>query len=281
MNGFFNINKPFGISSAKVVWQIKKKFNLKAKIGHMGTLDPFATGVLVVGIGKANRLFNAMLKKRKTYVAVFEFGYQTDTLDLESENIVKRSEVIPKIADILKVIPTFVGKSSQVAPDFSAKKVNGTRAYMLARSGEIADIKPHNIEIFRLDLLGQVSETAFKFEIECSAGTYIRSLGRDLSEKLGTVGTMIKLERTKCGEFDIANSQTVENLEWSDLVGCDLVIPHLNKLELNITQIQKIKNGQKLQIESSDGIFKVFDGDTIIGLAKVENGFVTMPTWLV
>jgi len=282
MNGFFNIDKPFNMSSAKAVWLIKKKFNLKEKIGHMGTLDPFATGVLVIGLGRASRLFDVMLDKRKTYIATFEFGYQTKTLDMESQEIEARSDCIPTKEEIEKLLPEMIGKQEQLAPQYSAKSIGGTRAYMLARSGKIADIKPHNIEIYSLELLEQKSLTEFIFEIECSGGTYIRSICRDLAYKLGTVATMTALKRTQCGDFKIQDSKSIEGLQEEDCISSDFVLKHLEILDINSEDLQKIKNGLKLFRKEKSGLYRVYDNKQLLGVIKIEeDGSVKMKSWLV
>lgn len=281
MNGFFNINKPFGMSSAKIVYLLKKKFNLKDKIGHMGTLDPNATGVLVIGIGRANRLFNIMQNKRKRYIATFEFGYETETLDLESDVIKARSNNIPTLQEIESNLEKMIGKQEQTAPIFSAKKINGRRAYQIARQGEQAEIKPHMIEIFSFKCLKQESKTAFVFEIECSSGTYIRSIARDFSKILGSVATMTKLERTKCGPFEIKDSKTVEELTESDLIDNDFALNHLKEIVLSEDILTKIRNGIKTEVKSEDGIYKVYSNKTLVGIVKVENEIANIPTWLI
>lgn len=282
MNGLFNINKPLGVSSAKAIWLLKQKLNIKDKIGHMGTLDPFATGVLIVGVGRANRLFDVMLEKVKTYVATFEFGYQTETLDRESSNILFTSNKIPTQDEIKSVLPSMLGKSLQIAPSYSAKSINGTRAYMFARQGKQVEIKPHSIEIYKFNLIKQQSNTTFVFEIECSKGTYIRSICRDLAEKLGTYATMTALERTKCGNFLIENSKTLEEVTENDIIKNDFVLTNFKTLELSDLEIQKIRNGQKVEINEDVGEYKVYQNSCLIGIAKVdENKNVKIKTWLI
>jgi len=282
MNGYFNVNKPFDMSSAKAVWHIKKKLNIQDKIGHMGTLDPFATGVLVVGVGRANRLFDVMLDKRKTYIATFEFGYQTATLDMESEEIVARSDIIPTKEGIENTILTMVGKQEQVAPQYSAKCIQGTRAYVLARNGQVADIKAHKIEIYSFKMLEQKSETVYSFEIECSGGTYIRSICRDLAKKLNTVATMTALQRTKCGDFDIKDSKNIEDFEEKDLISVEKVLKHLPVLDINSEQIQKIKNGLPVILNQKSGLYRVYDEGKLISIAQIDDeGATKMKSWLI
>ena len=282
MNGFFCVNKEFGVSSAKAVWQLKKKLNIKDKIGHMGTLDPNATGVLVVGVGRANRLFDIMLQKRKTYVATFSFGYETETLDSESNVIVQRSEHIPTEEEINANISKMIGKQEQIAPLYSAKSINGTRAYMLARSGKQAEIKPHNVEIYSFKLLEKISDNSFSFEIECSGGTYIRSICRDFAKILNSCATMTALKRTKCGDFLIENSKKIEEIEEKDIIPNDFAIKFLDEIKLSSEQIQKIKNGLKIKVEQKTGKYRLYDESGLVGICFVdENGLASIPTWLI
>lgn len=282
MNGFFCVNKEFGVSSAKAIWLLKKKLNIKDKIGHMGTLDPNATGVLVVGVGRANRLFDVMLKKRKTYVATFEFGFETKTLDLESDEVVKRSEKIPTKEEVEKALKTMLGKQMQTAPLYSAKNINGTRAYMLAREGKQAEIKPHEIEIYSLELLEQKDEASFVFLIECSGGTYIRSICRDLAVKLNSCATMTSLTRTKCGEFLIENSKPIDDITESDLIPNDFAIKFLEEIKLTDEEIQKIKNGIKIKTNKKLGKYRLYQNGSLIGICFVdENENASIPTWLI
>ena len=282
MNGFFCVDKEFGVSSAKAIWQLKKKLNITDKIGHMGTLDPNATGVLVVGVGRANRLFDIMLAKRKTYVATFDFGYETETLDLESDFIVKKSDHIPTKKEIEQNLEKMVGKQKQTAPQFSAKNVNGTRAYMLARSGKNVEIKPHEIEIFSFKLLEQISNTAFSFEIECSGGTYIRSICRDFANILNSCATMTSLKRTKCGEFLLENCKKIEEILQEDVIETDFAIKFLDEINLSCEQIQKIKNGLKIDVSVKSGKYRLYDNNQLIGICLVdENKKASIPTWLI
>ena len=282
MNGFFNILKPANISSAKAVYLLKKKLNIKDKIGHMGTLDPLASGVLVVGVGRANRLFDVMLKKRKTYLAEFTFGYETATSDLESDEIVKKSEKIPSKNEIIKVLPSFLGKQQQTAPIFSAKSIGGVRAYKLARQGKVADIKAHEIEIFKFDLKEQKSNDTFVFEIECSGGTYIRSLCQDLAKCVDSVATMTNLKRTKCGDFEIFNSIEIERVKESDIVSVDFALQHMEQINLEPKMLKDIRDGKKIVLKNNTGIFAVFSENKAKGIAEIgEDSIIKMKTWLV
>ena len=282
MNGFFNLDKPKGVSSAKAIYLLKKKFNIKDKIGHMGTLDPNATGVLVVGVGRANRLFDFMLKKTKTYVATFEFGYETETLDSESDVITKTSKKIPTIQEIENNLKKMLGKQLQTAPSFSAKNINGRRAYQMAREGKNFEIKPHEITIYSFKLLGQNSNCSFNFEIECSGGTYIRSICRDFANSLKSVATMTALRRTRCGEFLVENSKSIEQITQDDLISCDFVLKDLDEIKVCLEDIKKIRNGIKLKTSYPAKKYKIYDNGVLLGIASVDDdGVTTVSTYLI
>lgn len=248
MIGFLNINKPSGITSSAVVSKVRKKMMIK-KVGHMGTLDPMASGVLPVAIGKATRLFDYFLNKSKIYYAEFEFGYETTTLDSEGE-IVKQNSNYPSKQDVLNVLYKFVGKIQQLPPNYSAKKVNGATAYNLARKNIQVELKPCTVEIFDIKLIEQISDNRFSFEINCGSGTYIRSIARDLGYALNTFGTMTKLVRVKSGDgFLIENSLELqefielENVE-NKILPCDEVFK-FNKYYLSDSEYISVRNGLK------------------------------------
>ena len=162
MQGFINVFKPSGMSSAKVVAKIKHCFKLD-KVGHMGTLDPLACGILPIAIGKATRMFDYFLDKTKTYITVFKFGSTSNTLDLDG-NIESNIGSVPTKEEILKILPSFLGTISQMPPQFSAKVVNGQKAYKLARNGEVVNLQPKNIIIYDFKLIEKVDSNSFKFE---------------------------------------------------------------------------------------------------------------------
>ena len=194
MNGFFNINKPKGMTSSQVVGKVKYLLGKKAKVGHMGTLDPLASGVLPIAVGRATRLFDFLLQKKKTYIATFQFGIHTDTLDSTGTTL-DTSNVIPTIDQITSVLPQFLGVNQQIPPAYSAKSINGKRAYDLARQGQEVELKPCTIQIFDIQVQRQLAHDTFQFLITCSAGTYIRSIARDLGTALGTFATMTELNQ--------------------------------------------------------------------------------------
>lgn len=210
-NAIINLNKPTGMSSFLAVKKVARLLGVK-KAGHMGTLDPYGCGVLLVGVNKGTKLFDEYLKKIKTYIAVFHFGYETDTLDSEGQIINENICNVSK-EEIEKSLENFIGKQNQMPPLYSAKKINGKKACDVARAGGQLELKPKEIEIFDIKLLRDLGDNNFQFSITCSAGTYIRSICRDLAYTLSTYGTMVSIIRTKCGDFDIKNSCTLQDIQ--------------------------------------------------------------------
>ena len=176
MTGFITVDKAAGVSSACEVNLIKRLSGTPC--GHMGTLDPMASGVLPVAIGNAARLFDYFLEKKKTYVANFEFGTDSDTLDTTG-NIISANGVVPSADEIMRALPSLCGEVLQIPPKFSAKNINGKRGYQLARAGVEFSLPPKKVNIYSIKLLKQISKNTFSFEIECGGGTYIRSIARD------------------------------------------------------------------------------------------------------
>ncbi len=214
-NAIINFNKPTGMSSFLAVKKVAKALGVK-KAGHMGTLDPYGTGVLLIGVNKGTKLFDEYLKKIKTYIAVFHFGYETNTLDSEGE-IINENNIIVTKNEIESVLVGFIGKQNQIPPQFSAKKIGGRKACDVARAGGSVELKPKEINIYNIKLLREFGENNFQFEISCSAGTYIRSICRDLAYKLSTYGTMLSIIRTKCGVFSIENSCTLDDITFGKI----------------------------------------------------------------
>lgn len=211
INGWLIVDKPRDIGSTQVVNLTRRLFNAK-KNGHAGTLDPFATGILPIAFGEATKLLPYVTDGRKEYEFVVQWGKATDTGDSEGK-IVSESDKIPDREEILAVIPQFVGQINQVPPAYSAIKINGRRAYALARSGEEVSIPERTVEVYALELLEELPEGQARFRVECSKGTYVRSLGRDLAEKLGTCGFLQELRRTKCGQFGLESKILLENIK--------------------------------------------------------------------
>lgn len=211
INGIVLINKARGVSSNSVVGKVKRITGAD-KAGHFGTLDVLGEGLLPIALGKGTKLFDFFLNKDKVYETVYKFGETTATLDLEGE-ITQRNDVVVTLEDLENVCKSFVGKMAQMPPQYSAKKVNGKRAYELAREGKAVELKPKEIEIYSIKVLKELSENTFQLEIWCSSGTFIRSICRDIAAKLNTYGVMQSILRTKCGIFELKDAKTIEELE--------------------------------------------------------------------
>lgn len=211
INGWLIIDKPAGMGSTDVVNQTRRLLDAN-KNGHAGTLDPFATGVLPVAFGEATKLIPYITDGSKEYEFTLKFGTATNTDDTEGE-VIARSDIIPSTEQILSVLPQFTGTVTQIPPAYSAIKINGERAYKLARKGKAPDMPPRQVEIYKLELLNRLSADSFCFRVCCSKGTYIRSLGRDIALKLGTYGHLQALRRTKCAVFTLNDTILLENLK--------------------------------------------------------------------
>ena len=282
--GFFNVDKPSGITSGTIV--NKCKWLTATPCGHMGTLDPLASGVLPVGVGNATRLFDYFLEKEKEYIAEFTFGVTSDTLDSTGELIYGGR--IPTAEEITAVLPAFLGEIDQIPPKYSAKNVNGKRGYDLARAGVEFELPPKRIKIFGMEVLGKSeTENAFRIKIHCGGGTYIRSLARDIAEKLETKAVMSALRRTQSGFFRLENSIPFSLLE-EDLPVAELekyLIPTENTLpfstlELSAKNAEKAFHGMAVEATQADGLYKIYQNDSFYGIAEVKNGMAKIRTKL-
>lgn len=258
INGWLIIDKPRDMGSTQVVNLTRRLFNAK-KNGHAGTLDPFATGVLPIAFGEATKVLPYVTDGEKEYEFVLQFGASTNTDDSEGE-IVEKSEKIPTQEEIEKIIPLFIGKIKQTPPMYSAIKINGQRAYKLAREGQSVDMPEREIEIFDLKLLEMLPNRQAKFRVNCSKGTYVRTLGRDMAEKLGSKGYLQELRRTKCGKFSIDCAILLEKIK--NIVHSDDLMRNLLPLETSLRDIAdlavseadaaKLKQGQGLSPKAYD-----------------------------
>ncbi len=281
MTGFIIIDKKTGVSSAREVNIIKKL--TQTPCGHMGTLDPMASGVLPVAIGNAARLFDYFLDKRKIYEAQFVFGSDSNTLDTTGK-ISKSDGYVPSEDEIERVLPEFCGEIMQVPPKYSAKNVKGKRGYQLARAGIDFELPPKKVNIYSVKLKGRVSEDSFSFIIECGGGTYIRSVARDLGERLGTCAIMSSLKRIQSGVFTLENAVqseklTAENIE-KHIIKTESVLPY-ESIKPSETEAKKLFNGLTVQSSLTDGIYKIFRTDgSFYGLAEVKHNILKVRTKL-
>ena len=277
MNGLLIINKQKGFTSHDVVNVIRKKLNTK-KVGHTGTLDPNATGVLPILIGKGTKISKYLMEHDKTYIATIKLGEKTDTGDSEGQVIEEKS--IPKDLrkeDINDVLQNFFGKQKQVPPMYSAIKINGKKLYEYAREGKEVKLEAREIEIYKIELL-EYQNNKIKFEVECSKGTYIRTLCEDIAKKLGTVGYMEELQRTKVNNFRIEDSIllddiTLENAE-KNIIKIEKVFKEKDKINLDNKKLEMFLNGVKLTYSLSEDIYRIYNNEHFIGIGILKNGLL-------
>lgn len=273
MFGFLNIYKPQGKTSHDIVAILRRTTKIK-QIGHTGTLDPFAEGVLPICIGKATRLIE-YLEDDKAYIGTVQFGRSTTTYDIEGE-VVNISEKKVTKKEIEEKIQIFRGKIQQVPPIYSAIKVNGKKLYEYARSGENIEIKPREVNIYKLELVNfdEEKQTA-DLHIECSKGTYIRSIANDLGEALNCYGHLIKLIRIKAGRFEISNSIKPDDLNDIEILKKSLIYPleYLNypKYELSEEEKEKVSHGMSIYTHEADSITVLTHKNQLVAISKIEN----------
>ncbi len=279
MNGLVNLYKPPRMSSASAVSRVKRILGEKT-VGHMGTLDPMAEGVLVIGVGKSARLFDYFLGHRKRYIAKFEFGKETDTLDAFG-TVIATTDDVPSDEAALHAIRSLIGKCEQIPPAYSAKHVDGKRAYALARGGATVSLKPVEIEIYDAELVCQPSPKELVFSIDCSAGTYIRSICRDVAKMCGSLATLTYLQRTRSGQFDVRDSVTLENLEITK--GAALIPPDralsLPRYDVDGSLLNDLDNGRKIECDVDTDSF-VYCCGTLYGIGKSQGGALKIKTFL-
>ncbi len=288
MHGWIILDKPLGLGSTQGVSAVKRALRQggygKAKVGHGGTLDPLATGVLPIAVGEATKLAGRMLDSDKIYNFTVTFGIETDTLDAEGA-VVAEVDVRPDAAAIEAVLPRFTGPIDQVPPAYSALKVDGERAYDLARAGETFELTTRAVTIHSLDLTppGEGPLEAATFTAHVSKGTYIRSLARDIAHALGTVGHVTMLRRTKAGPFGLdqaisldilgqaASARTLENHILPLRAGLD----DIPALSLEPGQAGALRQGRVLTGSAADdGQYFALDGETPVALVEVTDGNV-------
>ena len=212
--GFILVNKPVGITSFKLVYIIKKKLNVK-KVGHCGTLDPLASGLMIVLVGKYTKLQEKFMKQDKVYLATIKLGIKTDSGDLDGKIISQSDYSHIKKIDIKNALNSFIGKISQIPPMYSALKVNGKKLYELARKGITIERKSREITIYNIDFLDFKKDT-FSIRIKCSSGTYIRTLAEDIGKKINTDTVLINLVREEIGNYKISSAVNIDDIKQND-----------------------------------------------------------------
>lgn len=275
MNGVLNIYKPQGITSFDVVRKIKKIAKVK-KVGHTGTLDPMATGVLPICMGNGTKIVDYIMNENKIYKAELKLGVVTDSYDREGK-VLSESEVNVTKQQVIECINSFLGEIEQVPPMYSALKVNGKRLYELARQGIEVERKKRRITIFSINIL-DINLPYVTFEVECSKGTYIRSLCYDIGEKLNTGATMWNLERIKTGAFNISNSINLEDLTEENLkqnlIPIDEALNKYDSVNIEERYLKLLLNGVNINNKyvlskiKSDDILRVYVEDKFIGIGQ-------------
>ena len=278
MDGLFNIYKEEGMTSHDVVAKMRKILKTKT-VGHTGTLDPNATGVLVIAVGRATKVIEYMENDDKVYNAELTLGITTDTEDIWG-NVLETVDVKGLDLDferVSQIIKSFIGKQLQVPPMYSALKVNGKKLYELAREGKEIERKGREIEIFDINNIKQTGEK-IAFTVHCSKGTYIRTLCKDIGEKIGCGATMSKLERVKAGNFYIdetAKLSEVENEPERYVKDFEIVLKKFPILSLDKNDATLYKNGVKLLKKGlENGIYRVYIEDKLYGTCTVLNGII-------
>jgi len=277
MDGILIINKPLGYTSRDVVNEISRKFNTK-KVGHTGTLDPNASGVLIICLGKALKIIELMDEDDKEYTAEVILGIETDTLDLDKNaTILKEEQVDVHDKEIIDVVNSFNGKYVQTVPKYSAVKVNGRKLYEYARSNIPVELPSKEVNIKNIsasNIKKENGKISFKLECTVSKGTYIRSLIRDIGERLNVPAVMKSLERTRIGKFTITDSYTLNDIKEDNYKFINILdtFPNIPKIKVDKEKAKKISNGMELdKFFDSELAFILDNDDNLLALYKNVN----------
>ena len=286
LNGFLVIDKPYDMGSTKVV-SVLKHILLPTKIGHAGTLDPLATGVLPIAFGKATRLIPYVMVGKKTYQFTIKWGVETDSDDLAGKEVAT-SDKVPTEDEIKSILPKFIGEIMQTPSAFSALRVNGKRAYDLAREGKEVEIKSRPITIYDLKAL-EIKLDAATFEVVCSKGTYVRTLAHDMAHALGAVGVVTMLRRTACVPFDLSQAIQLDDIksekitaESLHLIPMEHVVQEMPAIAFSETEIKRLSQGQRLSLMKldtpqhivADGIYRAENNAQTKGLVCKANNII-------
>lgn len=284
MSGVINLYKTSGLSSSEAVETVRHILGTK-EVGHFGTLDPMAQGVLPIGIGKGTKLFDLLLKKEKTYTATVSFGFETATFDAFGE--ITRTAPLKNTSEVIATLPELVGAYKQIPPLYSAKHVNGKRAYALAASGKAPKLDGVPITVFGIEPLEVKEENglceSISLKIDCSSSTYIRAIARDLAEKVGSAATLTYLRRDKSGIFNLDNAVSIKRLrevkEEAVIPLSDVLDKLMPRYEVPASSEKELANGVKLPAEF-DGYVAVYCNDTLYGIGINENNHLKLKTYL-
>lgn len=280
-SGWIILDKDSGLFSRTAGGKIARMIGTK-KFGHIGTLDPMASGVLPIAIGDATKMIpfvEEISPNVKEYLFSLQFGFETDTLDVTGHEI-GRNNIVPSESDVLDTLPKLIGKISQVPPQYSAVHIDGKRAYDVARHGQTIEIPPRDVEIYELEFLG-VHDKSWHFRTRCSRGTYVRSIARDIAKLCNTIATVDMIRRTKSGNFDIKNAVKLDFLENlfnnnasidEKLMPVDFGLGDIPVLNLSDKDAEFYKNGGFITVVADDGMKRIYNNNLFIGIGNVSNG---------
>ena len=272
MNGVFLINKEENWTSFDICAKLRRKFSTK-KVGHSGTLDPFAEGLMIVCLGQATKVIPFLENYDKEYEATLCLGIETDTLD-KTGNIISSQEVEDySLEEINRILHSFIGKINQVPPMYSALKKDGLPLYYLARMGIEVERKSREVEIFSIELL-EYKKPYLKFKAHVSKGTYIRTLGLDIAHKLNTIGHLTELKRTKIGKYDLTVSKKVNDITDNDKISIVDLLSFMDTIKVDEKQEKDIRNGVKLSLQGDDIVLLINKNTEPLAIyQKKEDGY--------
>lgn len=282
-NGWLVIDKPSGLTSAAVVGRVKRLFGggRRAKVGHAGTLDPLATGVLPLALGEATKVVRFVTDGDKAYEVSVAWGEARDTDDADGA-VTGQSDVMPDAAEIEAALPQFVGTIQQIPPDYSAIKVEGKRAYALARADQVLTLAPRAVRVDRV-VLNDTGVGTARFTIECGKGTYVRALVRDLAKALGTLGHVTALRRTRSGPFFEKDAISLDNLEslghsaarLEQVLPVDTALADIPALELTENQAISLSHGQAVATPfTGNGLVRAKLGSRLVAMAEADGEWI-------
>ena len=290
MNGFLCVLKPPGMTSSDVVVRVRRMLPKGTKVGHAGTLDPEAAGVLPLMIGKASRLFDYLVEKEKTYVAQLKPGYATDTQDAHGK-IISGSGEQASLEQLEAVLPQFIGDIMQVPPMFSALKRDGQKLCDLARQGVEIEVQPRPTQVHAIDVMHTLSDGSFMIKVRCGKGTYIRTLCHDIGRALGTDGHMGLLLRTQPGMFTLDDAHTMEEITASEdlsslLVAMDRPLGHVPRVDVVPWAERFVRNGNALTAKElrgeipGDAPVRLYLNDRFAGIGRMRDGHMKFEAML-
>ncbi len=267
--GFLWVYKPAGRTSRGVMNDIQRKFKVKG--GYEGTLDPFAEGLLIIALGRYTRFLRFFQELLRTYEAVLFMGEETDTLDVEGKVIRKKDVPRLDIITVENVVRGFIGVYEQIPPIYSALKIEGKRAYELAREGKNPELKPRKVYIENIKVL-EVLDNRIRFRCRVSSGTYIRALGRDIAYKLGTVGYLESLKRIEIGKITVNEAKPPEEITEDDILPAEKGLYWMNDINLYGKYAKIFKNGGTVYVGAEEGTYRVYAENRFIGVGRVVGG---------